>query len=312
MNNRGTGLGMQRGQKGEVIQSQDVSAPYKQVPQGYPFVKWAGEKTKLLPVLSKHIPASFNRYFEPFLGGGAMFFYLSSKNLQFISYLSDINEELINAYKIVKDKFEQLVSNLKHHETEYRKLPYEYYYELRANIKPSLTEVEKAARFITLNRTCYNGLYRVNSRGIFNVPMGRYKNPVICDSANLEKVSIALRDSRAELQTSDYKNILLKEAGEDDFIYLDPPYNPVSNTAYFTHYTHTGFTARDQEELSRMFGILNDRKCKVLLSNSNTPFIKHLYKDFANYIEELDVVRAINSKASKRTGHKELLIRNYP
>ena len=303
---------MRRGQHGKVIQSQDVSILNKQVPKGYPFVKWAGGKTQLLPVLSKHIPASFNQYFEPFLGGGAMFFYLSSKNLQFTSYLSDINEELINTYKIVKDKVEQLVDMLRYYESEYRKQPYEYYYDLRANVKPSLTDVEKAARFITLNRTCYNGLYRVNSRGIFNVPMGRYKNPVICDSANLEKVSIALRDSNAQLHVSDYKDILLEKAGEDDFIYLDPPYNPVSNTAYFTRYTHTGFANKDQEELARIFGILNERKCKVLLSNSNTTYIKNLYKDFANYVEELDVVRAINSKASKRTGHKELLIRNYP
>jgi DNA adenine methylase len=282
---------------------------YKHVPCCYPFVKWAGGKTQLLPVLNKHVPSSFNQYFEPFLGGGAMFFFLSSKNLQFTSYLSDINEELINAYKVVKSNVEQLITLLRYHETEYKKSPREYYYELRT--KPLLTEVERAAKFITLNRTCFNGLYRVNRSGVFNVPMGSYKNPVICNSANLRHVSIALRDSRAELHTSDYKDILLKEAGEDDFIYLDPPYNPVSNTAYFTHYTHTGFIARDQEELSRMFGILNDRKCKVLLSNSDTPLIRDLYKDFSNSTEELDVVRAINSKASKRLGHKELLIRNY-
>ncbi len=297
-------------QRGEVIQSQDISMPYKHVPRCCPFVKWAGGKTQLLPVLNKHVPSSFNQYFEPFLGGGAMFFFLSSKNLQFTSYLSDINEELINAYKVVKSKVEQLIALLRYHDMEYKKSPSEYYYELRANIKP-LTEVERAAKFITLNRTCYNGLYRVNSRGIFNVPMGRYKNPLICDCTNLRKVSIALRESRAELYTSDYKDILLKEAGEDDFIYLDPPYNPISYTAYFTHYTHSGFTKKDQEDLSHIFGILSDRKCKVLLSNSNTPFIRKLYKDFANYTEELDVVRAINSKASKRLGHKELLIRNY-
>jgi DNA adenine methylase len=298
-------------QRGKVIQSQDVSTPYKHIPQCYPFVKWAGGKTQLLPALDKHIPFAFNRYFEPFLGGGPMFFFLSSKNLQFTSYLSDINQELISAYKVVKYKVDELIGLLRHHEKEYKKLPYEYYYELRATIKPSLTEVERAARFITLNRTCYNGLYRVNSRGIFNVPMGRYKNPVICDSANLKRVSDALRDSKAELRTGDYKDILLNEAGEDDFIYLDPPYNPVSNTAYFTRYTHSGFTSKDQEELASVFGLLNDRKCKVLLSNSNTPFIRNLYKDFANYTEELDVVRAINSNASKRMGHKELLIRNY-
>jgi DNA adenine methylase len=303
---------MQRQQRGEVMQSQNISGPYKHVPLCYPFVKWAGGKTQLLPVLNKHIPSTFNRYFEPFLGGGAVFFFLSSKNFQFSSYLSDINEELINAYKIVKDKVEQLISLLKYHETEYKKSPYEYYYELRANIKPSLTDVEKTARFIALNRTCYNGLYRVNSKGEFNVPMGRYKNPIICDSTNLRSVSIALRDSKAKLQISNYKDILVEKARENDFIYLDPPYNPVSNTAYFTRYTHSGFTNKDQEELAFIFQMLNDRKCKVLLSNSDTPFIRNLYKDFAEYTKEVDVVRAINSKASKRIGHKELLIRNYP
>ena len=138
-----------------------------------------------------------------------MFFFLSSKNLQFISYLSDSNEELINAYKVVKSKVEQLIALLKYHEIEYRKSPSEYYYSLRANIKP-LTEVERVAKFITLNRTCYNGLYRVNSRGIFNVPMGRYKNPVICDSTNLRKVSIALRDSQLNYTRVTIKTYFLK------------------------------------------------------------------------------------------------------
>ena len=128
-----------------------------------PFVKWAGGKTQVLSVLNKYVPPSFNRYIEPFLGGGAMFFYLSSKNLQFASYLSDINEELVNAYKVVKSKVEQLITLLGYHETEYKKSPREYYYALRE--KPLLTEVERAAKFIMLNRTCFNGLYRVNRRG---------------------------------------------------------------------------------------------------------------------------------------------------
>jgi DNA adenine methylase len=297
-------------QQRELVQSQNILGPYKQLPRCYPFVKWAGGKTQLLSVLNRHIPSSFNRYFEPFLGGGAMFFNLSSKNLQFSSYLSDINEDLINAYKVVKDKVDNLIILLRHHEVEYNKSPHQYYYELRTNIK-LLTDVERAAKFITLNKTCYNGLYRVNSKGIFNVPMGRYKNPVICDSNNLRKVSIALRDSKAKIQVSNYKDILLQKAEENDFIYLDPPYNPVSNTAHFTRYTHNGFTDKDQDELASIFGKLNDRRCKVLLSNSDTPFIKSIYKDFAKYTKEVDVIRSINSKASKRVGHKELLLRNY-
>ena len=121
-----------------------------------------------------------------------------------------------------------------------------------------------------------------------------------------------MRESKAKIETSNYKEILLEKAREGDFIYLDPPYNPVSDTAYFTRYTHTGFTNEDQKELANLFGTLHDRKCKVLLSNSNTLFIRDLYKDYAKYTKEVDVIRAINSKASKRMGHKELLIRNYP
>jgi len=210
-----------------------------------PFVKWAGGKTQLLSELDIMIPSEFDRYFEPFLGGGAMFFHISSKNIQFISHLSDINEDLINAYKVVKDDVEVLIRLLKHHEKEYNNSCREYYYQLRAKIKP-LTDVERAARFITLNKTCYNGLYRVNSKGIFNVPMGRYKNPLICDSENLRKVSIALRDSNAKIETIDYEDILRDKPREGDFIYLDRPYDPLSDTAYFTHYTHRGFTVQDQ------------------------------------------------------------------
>jgi DNA adenine methylase len=301
-----------RHHQAEILQSQDSQRRDKDTANYCPFVKWAGGKTQLLQVLSKNIPFTFNRYFEPFLGGGAMFFHLfSSRNLQFSSsYLSDINEDLITAYKVVKDKVEELIILLKHHEIEYKKSPRKYYYELRANMKP-LTDVEKAARFITLNKTCYNGLYRVNSKGIFNVPIGRYKSPVICDSTNLRKASIALRDSKTKIQVNDYKDILLEKARMDDFIYLDPPYNPMSTTSYFTGYTHTGFGNEDQEELAHVFEILNNRKCKVLLSNSDTPFIRGLYREFADCTKEVDTIRAINSIASKRLGHKELLIHNY-
>lgn len=277
-----------------------------------PFVKWAGGKKQLLPKLNQLIPTTFNNYFEPFLGGGAMFFFLSSKNLQFSSYLSDLNYELINAYKVVKDKVEELIALLSHHKTEYEKSPREYYYHLRANINPSFTEVEKAARFITLNRTCYNGLYRVNKKGEFNAPKGSYENPVICNDVNFRKVSNALQNSKAKIETCDYKTILLEKAREDDFIYLDPPYRPISDTAYFTGYTRKGFTDRNQEELANVFETLHDRKCKVMLSNSDTYFIRNLYKDFSEYTKKVNVIRAINSKGSKRTGHKELLIRNYP
>jgi DNA adenine methylase len=163
----------------------------------YPFVKWAGGKSQLLSELDSMIPTKFNRYFEPFLGGGAMFFHLiSDRNTRFSTYLSDINEELITAYKVVKNNVSELIQILKRHRTEYNRNPSKYYYKLRDEIKPR-TEIDRTARFIALNKTCFNGLYRVNRSGIFNVPMGRYKNPLICDASNLENISKAFRYSKA-------------------------------------------------------------------------------------------------------------------
>jgi DNA adenine methylase len=288
----------------------DLHAP--QIPQCYPFVKWAGGKTQLLPELEKYIPDNFTRYFEPFLGGGAFFFYLvSSKQLKFTTYLSDINKELINAYRVIKDDVEALIDILKIYEKRYKANPNEYYYKLRAQQQVnSLTDVESAARFITLNKTCYNGLYRVNKDGIFNVPIGRYKNPMICDSKNVRNVSIALRHTNARLFVNDYRESL-ELAREGDFIYLDPPYKPISITANFTSYTNDGFRDQNQIELHETFKKLNRKGCKIMLSNSDTPFIRELYGDFKEYTNQVNALRAINCKATKRTGHTELLIRNY-
>lgn len=294
--------------RSELLSKQSL---FSQMPRCYPFVKWAGGKTQLLPKLYTFVPTEFNRYFEPFLGGGAMYFYLISvKNKIFTSYLSDINSELINSYAVIKDNVEKLIELLKIYEIEYRKDLSEYYYKLRSNAI-STNDVERAARFITLNRTCYNGLYRVNRLGVFNVPWGKYKDPVICNSKNLRNVSLALHHSKATIKVTDYKKILLEKAKKGDFIYLDPPYNPTSSTAYFTNYTNTGFNYEDQEELAAVFRKLDDRRCKILLSNSDTHFIKELYSDFVEYIIEVDTIRSINSKGSKRAGHKELIIRNY-
>ena len=276
----------------------------------YPFVKWAGGKSQILSELDSMIPSEFNRYHEPFVGGGAMFFHLvSDRNMRFSSCLSDINEELITAYKVVMDKVKELIHVLRKHEREYKNNPSEFYYRLRDEIKPS-NEVETAARFITLNKTCYNGLYRVNRNGIFNVPMGRYKNPLICDASNLENVSNAFRYSKAVIKITDYKDVLLR-AEKDDFIYLDPPYHPISPTSNFTSYTDYGFDDKDQSELAKLFVELDRKKCKVLLSNSDTRFIRNLYSDFSIRIRQVNVLRAISCKGSKRMGHKELLISNY-
>jgi DNA adenine methylase len=292
-------------------QSNSFDLHIAQIPQCYPFVKWAGGKTQLLPELEMYIPDNFTRYFEPFLGGGAFFFYLvSSKQLNFTAYLSDINKELINAYRVIKDDVEALIESLKIHEKKYKANPNEYYYKLRAQEVKSLTDVESAARFITLNKTCYNGLYRVNKEGIFNVPIGRYKNPLICDSKNLRNISIALRHTNAHLSVNDYQEAL-ELAGEGDFVYLDPPYKPTSITASFTSYTNGGFRDQNQIGLHETFKKLDGKGCKVMLSNSDTPFIRELYGDFKEYTNQVNAMRAINCKAKMRTGHTELLIRNY-
>ncbi|MGC2386309.1 MAG: Dam family site-specific DNA-(adenine-N6)-methyltransferase, partial [Nitrososphaeraceae archaeon] len=164
---------------------------------------------------------------------------------------------------------------------------------------------------ITLNKTCYNGLYRVNSHGKFNVPMGRYKNPIIFDSKNLRNASLILGSLESHLYWTDYRKILANKAQEGDFVYLDPPYNPMTSTANFTGYTGAGFTKKDQECLAKVFKELDTRGCKVLLSNSNTEYIRDLYVDYAKNIRQVTVRRNINSRASKRLGHTELLICNY-
>lgn len=279
-----------------------------QTPGCHPFVKWAGGKNQLIPQIIRLMPSRFARYFEPFLGGGAVFFHTASYNRN--AFLSDINVDLINAYKIIRNNVEELITALKYHQDEYTKSPKSYYYRLRDKTK-GLNKIENAARFITLNKTCYNGLYRVNKKGLFNVPIGRYKNPLICDPVNLRKMSIVLSQSASYLGVIDYKKILVEKADKDDFVYLDPPFHPISNTANFTSYTNSGFSFEDQKELATIFKELTRRGCKLLLSNSNTEEIRRLYSDFSHLTELALVNRSINAVGSKRVGHVELLIRNY-
>jgi DNA adenine methylase len=291
--------------------SHDASAIRDAIFGCRPFLKWAGGKTQLLLDLDRYSPKNFEQYFEPFLGGGAFFFYLISvKPSQFTAVLSDDNVELVNAYKVVKDHVEELIELLKIHDSNYKKSKYSYYYALRAEIKPIKNEVERAARFITLNKTCFNGLYRVNKDGKFNVPIGKYKNPLICDSENLRRVSIALEYSKAKLVASHYRHVL-EHARREDFVYLDPPYRPISSTAHFTAYTDIGFYDQDQRELYEIFKSLDKRGCKVLLSNSETSFTRELYREFSANTVDVQALRTINCKGAKRTGHRELLIRNY-
>ena len=283
------------------------------LPRTFPFVKWAGGKTQLLDRLDKLLPLTFNRYFEPFLGGGAFFYHLVfERNQRFAAYLSDINQELINVYRLVKSNVNELIDVLERYKLEYHKAPQDFYYKLRDGFDTeNRTSVEKAARFITLNKTCYNGLYRVNSQGRFNVPMGKYKNPIICDSKNLRNASLILNTLETHLYWKDYHKILTDKTQKGDFVYLDPPYDPLTSTANFTGYTGAGFTERDQECLAETFKELDARGCKILLSNSDTEYVRRLYADYAKNLHQVTVRRNINSTASKRLGHTELLICNY-
>jgi DNA adenine methylase len=271
-----------------------------------PFLKWAGGKAQLLNHLKPLIPHHFNNYFEPFLGGGAMFFYLSSNGLLLNkSYLTDINEDLINVYKCLKKSPEILLAKLIANERNYLKDPLDFYYKLRRTVYAD--NFEKAAQFITLNKTCYNGLYRVNKEGKFNVPMGRYKKPMICDVTNLRNVHLALDPLGVKIECTDYGHVL-KRASEGDFIYLDPPFSPISKTSNFTEYTTRGFGTKDQENLARIFTMLCEKKCRVIVSNSDTKLVRDLYKEYK--MITVSSLRSINCQSNRRRGTRELIICN--
>jgi DNA adenine methylase len=274
-----------------------------------PFVKWVGGKRQLLQQfrrLGLYPPEEFDpikaRYFEPFVGGGAVFFDLLPKK----AFLSDLNFELVTTYNVIKNDVEKLIVSLKKQECSK-----EYYLKMRAKNPEKLSDVQVATRFIFLNRTGFNGMYRVNSKGGFNVPFGKYENPLICDEENLRKVSKALQN--VEIKHQDYKQVL-KKAKKGDFIYFDPPYHPVSKTAAFTSYTSQGFGEKEQIELRDTFLELHKKGCFVMLSNSDAPFINKIYSDIKEYgvkISKVEAGRAINSKASGRGKIKEVLVTNY-
>ncbi|WP_165859218.1 MULTISPECIES: DNA adenine methylase [Desulfofundulus] len=263
-----------------------------------PPVKWAGGKSQLIPQFEPLFPKrEYSLYVEPFVGGGAVFFHLLPPR----AVLIDSNDELINFYLVVRDDLEALLQDLRRHENTA-----EYYYRIRALDPGQLTPVERASRFLYLNKTGYNGLWRVNSRGQHNVPFGRYKNPKIVDEPNLRLVSVALK--RAEIICGDFSRILDCTA-PGAFVYLDPPYHPLSETANFTSYTPDAFGEDDQRRLAEVFRELDRRGCLVMLSNSDTPFIRELYKNYD--IQVVYAKRAINCRADKRGPIAELVIRNY-
>lgn len=268
-----------------------------------PFLKWAGGKRQLLPEITKHVP-EFSTYYEPFVGAGAVFFYLQPKR----AIINDSNKQLIMTYRVIKDYLDELITTLELHKQNNSE---KYYYEIRErDRKPdfmSLSNAQKAARLIYLNKTCYNGLYRVNSQGLFNVPYGRYKNPVIYEPAVLLAINKFLNSANVTIMDGDYVDALIN-ADKKSFVYLDPPYHSPDNTN-FTGYQAGGFDENEQIRLRDTYKELTNRGVRCLLSNSDTSFIRELYRGFT--IETVEVSRAINSNPDGRGKVNEVLIKNY-
>ncbi len=269
-----------------------------------PVVKWVGGKRQLLPSLLPLLPKRISSYCEPFLGGGAMLFSLQPMK----AIVNDVNSDLILMYEVIRDKVDELIAELATHpNTE------EHFYKIRdwdrnKNQYDALGKVKKAARLIYLNKTCYNGLFRVNSSGEFNSPFGHYKNPNIVNAPTLKAVSVFLKQSEVNFLNCDYQEVLA-ELPRGTFVYMDPPYDPVSNSASFTGYAAGGFSREDQVRLRECCDDLTRRKIKFMLSNSSTDFIREQY---ANY--NLTIVRAqraVNSIATGRGPIDEVVVRNY-
>lgn len=269
-----------------------------------PVIKWVGGKTQLLDEIIKRIPKEFNTYFEAFFGGGALLLAITPKNAK----INDFNKELINLYSVIQSNPVDLIKELN---SGFYLNEEDSFYKIRnldRNIDEynSLSNVMRASRTIYLNKTCYNGLYRVNSKGEFNTPFGRYKNPLICDEENIRNVSKYLKS--ISIFNLDFEEFL-KKAKPGDFVYLDPPYDVVSKTASFTAYNKTGFNRDEQIRLKQACDKLTSKGVKWMLSNAATPFILDLYKEY-----NIDIVyakRCINSKGDKRGDVEEVLVRNY-
>ncbi|MDY6938232.1 MAG: DNA adenine methylase [Cyanobacteriota bacterium] len=271
-----------------------------------PFLKWAGGKTQLLSQIKNYIPTFEGRYYEPFIGGGALFFYLQFNLKLKYAYISDINPDLVTTYKVIRDNVKELIEDLKYHSYDE-----EYFYKIRSIDRTisyeSLSDIQKASRLIYLNKTCYNGLYRVNSKGQFNVPFGRHKRPNICDELNLIACSHALQET--EIKNVSFEAIAsLVKAG--DFVYFDPPYIPLSNSSSFIEYNSKKFNIGMQEKLRDLCIELDKKGVKFLASNSSADLVLELYKPHFQ-VEFVRAGRAINSKGDRRGKIDEVLIRNY-
>ncbi len=269
-----------------------------------PVVKWVGGKRQLLDSIRPLLPKQISSYCEPFVGGGALLFDLQPKK----AAINDINADLISMYRVIRDNVEALIETL----ATYKNTS-EFFYKIRdldraPDTFSELSDVEKAARFIYLNKTCYNGLYRVNNAGEFNVPFGSYKNPNIVNAPVLRAVSKYINVSSISMTTDDYTEVLA-DVKKGTFVYLDPPYDPISSTSNFTGYTKGGFTREDQIRLRECCDALDKRGVKFLLSNSATDFIKEQYAGY--YITIVQAQRNINSVGSRRGNIDEVLVRNY-
>ncbi len=269
------------------------------------FLKWAGGKLQLLKQFEKLFPANFRNYYEPFVGSGAVFFYVKSKLRPNKVILSDANEELINCFVVVRDKPSELVELLFNYRNKHSK---EQYYKVRSLEPDKLDTVNRAARLIYLNKTCFNGLYRVNSKGQFNVPFGEYVNPSILNTNALLQASKLLQG--VTLRVMSFEKVI-DFAGKDDFVYFDPPYIPLSKTSNFTQYSRSHFSMREQRILSEVFKILDSRGCLVMLSNSDHSLTRELYHNYEKNIVIVRAKRKINSIGSKRGAITEVVLTNY-
>lgn len=270
-----------------------------------PILKWVGGKRQLLNEITPLIPKRITTYVEPFLGGGAVLFNLQPKK----AIINDFNKDLINVYRVVRDSPQELLDILKKHDKYNCE---DYYYEIRALDRSenytNMSNLEKAARIIYLNKTCYNGLFRVNQAGQFNSPYGRYKNPNIVNEPVILAMSNYFKNNNIKIMEGDYRDAL-KNLRKGAFVYFDPPYMPISSSSSFTGYTENGFNEKDQIELKIECDKLNDRGINFMLSNSAHPYIIELYKDYE--ITLVKARRSINSKGNKRGEINEVLVRNY-
>jgi len=270
-----------------------------------PFLKWVGGKRQLIPSIVAYLPKNIKEYnyIEPFVGGGAILFYLQPQN----AIINDLNKELINVYEVIKNNLDELILDLKNHKNES-----DYFYQIRALDRndnfEKLNSVQRASRIIFLNKTCFNGLYRVNNAGEFNAPFGRYKNPNIVNEPTLKAVHKYLSSNNIHISSKDYSEIL-KKLDKKSFVYLDPPYHPISESSNFTGYIQGGWNSSDQINLKTACDELNKNGIKFLLSNSSSEFIKNLYKDYKIFTVKAN--RAINSNGADRGEVDEVLIRNY-